>query len=130
MASAVSGWRREQEQLAKEAADLATPALNEWVGSVEDKLTQIPATVVSRKYLPGDRFSSTLITMRDGQGRTLKWFASNPPDVEGGVRSSSTRPRSRPWTSTRAPSRPSSPGRRSPRSRHLGSLPRVVDNLL
>ena len=87
MASAVSGWRRKQEQEAKAEADRATPALNEWAGTAGEKLTAISATVVGTQYIPGDRYGGqTLITIRDDKGRTLKWFASNPPDVEEGGR--------------------------------------------
>lgn len=83
MASAVSGWRREQQQLVKEEADRATPALDEWAGTVEQKLIGIPATVIGITPISGD-YPSTLITMRDDQGRTLKWFASNPPELDEG----------------------------------------------
>lgn len=84
MASAVSGWHREQEKLAEQAAERAAPALNEWIGAPKDKLAGIPVTVVGLKYIPGDYGGQSLITMRDDQGRTLKWFASNPPELDEG----------------------------------------------
>lgn len=81
MASAVSGWHREQEKLAEQAAERAAPSRNEWIGSPKDKLAGIPVTVVGLTYIPGEYGTTTLITMRDDQGRALKWFASNPPKL-------------------------------------------------
>jgi len=84
MASAVSGWHRKQQKLVKEEVERATPALNEWIGARKDKLAGIPVTVVSLKPMLEGNYPSTLVTMRDDQGRTLKWFASNPPEIDEG----------------------------------------------
>lgn len=83
MASAVSGCRSQQEQEAKAEADRATPALDEWAGAEKDKLAQIPATIIRRKPMSHGDYPNALFIMRDGEGRTLKWLASNPPaDVD------------------------------------------------
>ena len=79
MASAVSGWHRKQQKLVKEEVERATPALNEWIGARKDKLAGISVTVVGLKYLPGD-YPTTLVTMRDDQGRTLKWSPATLPN--------------------------------------------------
>jgi len=53
------------------------------LGAIKDRVT-CNVKVTGLRFIEGYRFSSTLISMIDDQGNVLKWFASNPPELEIG----------------------------------------------
>lgn len=85
LASAVASWHRDKERRAREAAEAATPKVSEWVGQQGAKISAVPARVVGVRFLDGQYGTTTLLTMQDDKGRTLKWFASKALDVQEGA---------------------------------------------
>lgn len=86
VASAVAAWRREQDRQSREVIEQQTfPHRNEWVGNVGDRLTDIRATVTGVRYMDGQYGTTTLVSLRDEGGHTLKWFASGRKEYANGA---------------------------------------------
>lgn len=81
VASAVSAWHREQTRNAQRTA---VPERNEWVGTVGEKIENEEVTIIGIHGMESQYGHTTLVSMRDSQGRTLKWFASGYKDFETG----------------------------------------------
>ena len=82
LVSLVGVWYRAQE---KKASEETTPRLNEFYGDIKQRLRGLELTVVSMREIESDYGTSTLLVMRDAEGRTFKWFSSNLYDFEAGA---------------------------------------------
>jgi hypothetical protein len=76
--SAVTGYQRWSEKEAARKVETAN-TLNEYVGTVKDRLRDLHLTVVSTRWIQSDFGSSLLVVLRDAEGHAFKWFATNAP---------------------------------------------------
>ncbi|GEL48765.1 hypothetical protein CHO01_38810 [Cellulomonas hominis] len=85
LASAVSGWARENERRAVREAKAAAYVPG-YLAGVREKVAGHTAVVEKVVYLDGYAYGSTdtLVLMRSETGHTLKWKASGRKDLEAG----------------------------------------------
>ena len=60
------------------------PTLNEYRGEIKERLRGVQATVQRVRYTEGMYGTTSIITLKDGEGRTLIWFASGYHEPETG----------------------------------------------
>lgn len=86
VSSAVAAWRREQDRQTERAVRERTAenALNEWYGEVGERIGNFPVTVTGVRYLNGNYGTTTLLSMKDSEGRTFNWFASGYKEYQEG----------------------------------------------
>lgn len=75
VAYAVQAYRKHLSIEAEKKA--AANDLNEHVGTVGQRQTFESLTVTDERYIEGNYGTTTLYTLKDTEGRTYKWFASN-----------------------------------------------------
>ncbi len=72
---------------AKAEAERATlPQANEFIGAVGGKVKDLEVTITGCRLFDGDYGLKTLITMRDADGRELKWWATGDKMMDEGKR--------------------------------------------
>ena len=75
--SALTAHRRHLEQIV--ARERQAEKLNEFVGTVGERVVLNGLTVVRQIELENDFGKSTLVLLEDAQGRAFKWFSSSCP---------------------------------------------------
>jgi len=83
LVSLVGVWYRAKVRKAEEEADRKA-SLNEWVGTEKERLRNLELAVTNVREYEGDYGTTTYITFRDAEGRTLQWKASGTRDLEVG----------------------------------------------
>jgi hypothetical protein len=78
--SAVTGYQRWTEKETARKVETAN-TLNEYVGTVKDRLRDLHLTVTSTRWISSDYGTSLLVVLRDEAGHAFKWFASNAPQA-------------------------------------------------
>lgn len=68
----------------RQEADKA-PTLNEYRGEVKARLKDVQATVQRVRYSEGQYGTTSIVTLKDTDGRTLIWFASKYLEAEPGA---------------------------------------------
>jgi hypothetical protein len=76
LASAVAAYRMRQEQDQRRRAEREETGESEHIGTVGEKIENVPARVLSTRLIDGFRGPSTLFTLMTEDGNVVKWFAS------------------------------------------------------
>lgn len=80
LASAIAAKMARDEKVERERVVREATADSTHIGTVGDKIADHEARITAVRSIDGDYGTSTLLTMVDGDGNVLKWFASGHHD--------------------------------------------------